>query len=223
MTLFSTFNKRIIILGIGSTLWAIVLIAHLFYYTVVGREKYLAMGKRLALRKGVIVAPRGTIFDKHKTPLAWTEKRYDLILSKDYTESKSFMALKNILGKCAIKFDGHCGVLKRGVSPENIKMISELTRRYKGLNVKMFFVRRYIDNIKIKEYLGNVRLRKGVLIGISGKEQELNDQLRGKDGEYTVMLDRNRQWINGTFKLKNEAKINNVTLDVALENMMIDD
>ena len=223
MTLFSTFNKRIIILGIGSTLWAIILIAHLFYYTVVGREKYLAMGDTLALRKGVIVAPRGTIFDKHNTPLAWTERRYDLMLTKEYTDSKYTQELHDALAELSIPFDGHCGVLKRGILPKHIKRVSELTRRYKGLSMNMIFVRRYVDNMGAKAYLGTVRLRNGVLVGISGKEQELNKQLRGVDGEYTVMLDRNRQWINGTFKLKNEAKCSDVTLDLSLKDMINND
>jgi cell division protein FtsI/penicillin-binding protein 2 len=91
--------------------------------------------------------------------------------------------------------------------------------KYRGLKIVPRLERRYVDYPEVRKVLGKVGIRDGKYHGIEGVEQEYDSELIGEDGIYVVMLDRYRNWIPGTWKLKAEMQPGK---DVKLENSLED-
>lgn len=205
-------------------LWAFMASAALFYYTVYDREIYVRLGNRLAWRQGTFPAVRGRIIDKDNLVLAWTEKYFDLYLLKK-TEGRArrehlYSELNRILGGFVRPDDGEVKLLKKALQPEKIMELDKLLKVYPELRIVPRFERRSIDYPEVRAFIGKTGLKDGRIAGISGLEQKYDRELNGADGLYNVMVDRNENWIKGTWSLKkNAATGRDLVLELSLEEI----
>ncbi|OGV45575.1 MAG: hypothetical protein A2017_12230 [Lentisphaerae bacterium GWF2_44_16] len=205
-------------------MWAFMASAALFYYTVYDREIYVQLGNRLAWRQGTFPAVRGKIIDKDNLILAWTEKYFDLYLLKKpdgrARREHFYTELKRILGAFTQTGDGEIKLLKKGLQPEKIMELDKLLRVYPELRIVPRFERRCIDYPEVRAFVGKTETKDGRTVGISGVELMYNRELNGTDGLYNVMVDRNENWIKGTWSLKRNATTgHDLLLELSLEEI----
>ncbi len=176
------------------SVWFLAAVAALYYYSVHAGREYVKHGDNLALRKGVITAPRGTLFDKNGLKLAWTESRYDLVLSSipKYPLRKKhlFDSLHKVLGVFEPVEQVDCFVITENLSPDLYKQLESLIFTYQELNVRLRYERLFVTR-EFQDY--------SIL---SGLEQEYDGTLKGVAGEYVVMVDSLGNLVPGTWKLE---------------------
>ncbi len=198
----------------------------LLYYSVIQRDKYLALGNRMALRLGKLQAPRGRILDRNGVVLAWSEKYFDLFLVNPSTDNiEQEMMMKEVrmaVPDCEPEVvDETTWLLKANLSPFQLLGLEQLLRGYPELQVIPREERLVVDYPEVRKIIGQVGLREEVMAGQSGAEKEYNVELTGVPGEYEVMLDRRRNWIAGTWKLLVPAiPGEDVKLDFALSELL---
>ena len=77
-----------------------------------------------------------------------------------------------------------------------------------------------VSSLRIRRRLGTVMLLEGELVGQSGLELEFDSLLRGKAGEFRVLLDRYRNWIPESWELlRNPVPGRDIKLNVAAEEL----
>ena len=206
-------------------LWAGLASAILFHYSVSARGKYLDMGDKLAWKEGTIPAPRGRIFDKDGKALAWTEKYFDLFLisAKNMNiqrENEILSELAGLLISEPRKIDEETVLLKKNLSPEEIVLLDMMVSKYPELKIMPRNERRYIDYSRVRTILGNVRLEDGRMSGNSGLEHKYDKALSGSEGFYVVMLDKQGNWVRGTWKLLRKPRPgNDLILEKSVEEL----
>lgn len=205
--------------------WAILASCWLFYYSVSARQKYIELGNKIAVRQGVYYAGRGRILDKNDRVLAWSEKYFDLYLmsSEDDPNIRSMTLRKvtEILPDAALhRVKDSDFLLKREISPEKIIALEPLLTKFPDLKIFPRTERKVVDYMEVRNYIGRVESRDGNQHGVSGIEKEYDSILAGTGGVYEVMLDRHKNWVQGTWLLKRKAVSgNDVKLDVSLEEI----
>lgn len=219
------FRIRARILLFILSIWAVVMTARLFYYTVYARDTYCEYGDRLAWRKGAILASRGKILSKDGIVLAWSERLFSLYLTNLSEYSSKLNGLREelnmIIGDFHIESEGDRYLIRESLSPKQISKLNELSKTFRTIKITPFFKRCQYRNKHVFDYIGEVKTDDGKEIGISGIEQKFNERLTGSDGEYKVMLDRQRQWIPKTWSLLTEMTAGeNITLDLTLKQII---
>jgi cell division protein FtsI/penicillin-binding protein 2 len=197
-------NRNRIIISVF-IIWAFFITFRLFYYTSYSREYYLEEGNRNAWRNGTIPAARGRILDKDGLPLAWTRRYYDLVVEVYPDLCKSNSVLVNELnGKIhgLIPDEKKEKYVKKGLSPSEISLLRDYIGKYRGVKIVPRLERSYVDYPEVRKFLGKTDIYNGKYYGLEGAEQKYDFELNGTDGVYIVMLDRYRNWIPGTWKLK---------------------
>ncbi len=225
--MFRNRNRIIVILFIS---WACLITLRLFNYTVYSRDHYLEEGNKRALRAGVIPAARGKILDKNGQTLAWTQRYYDLVvetypgLCQSNTELVKELQAKIkglVQDRDAEKY------LKKNLDPQEILLLKDYLNRYQGIKIVPRLERQYVDYPEVKKMLGKVDSYEDnvsgtvKMFGVSGLEKKYDQRLKGIDGEYEVMQDRNRNWIPGTWKLKSDmCPGEDVRLECSIEELI---
>lgn len=198
------FKKRsYILLGILCC-WAVAVSFKFFYYSIWQRSYYLIVGGKLSTREGCYTAGRGRILDSNGVLMAWSERHYDLIIldlpnAPEYREKllkKLRMRLKGVTLESA---DDVSMIVKRSLSVNELEIVGEMIPRHPCLKIKTRLVRRVIEEPEIRRFIGKVKREGCMLRGTSGCEKFFDKVLSGKPGKYTIMLDRNKNWIPGTF------------------------
>jgi cell division protein FtsI/penicillin-binding protein 2 len=183
------------------------------------REHYLGECSRVAWITRSVAAGRGAILDSDGLPLAWIERRYDLFLSggENSLDLLPLLARETGISLPPGSLDGE-NLLKRNLTPDELLGIEELQASMRGLLVvRPRFERNVVDYPEIRRLVG--RMPDDLEAG-SGLEVAFDSRLRGREGVFTVMLDRNRQWIPSTFKwLREYSGGEDVKLDVPLEKL----
>ena len=199
-------HKRAKVLVFFIFLWAVLVTAHLFYYSIWAGEYYTKRGRKLSEMNGFIPARRGTIRDKNKLPLAWNERYYDLYLSPysgfPRRQKRIFRALKRIIPTIEYIENRSEICLQKDISPTIQAKCAELIRHFPEIKLHSRVIRVYAHYPELQKYIGRTTNKKGVITGISGLEIQYDDLLRGKNGYFTVMTDRLGKWIPGTWKEK---------------------
>ena len=219
------FKTRASILLIILAIWTFVTICASFYFSVAAREKYLAMGNKIAVRYGEYYPGRGRILDKNGVVLAWTEKYFDLCMlstPQDEQLCKIILAqIQKVVPDATLEPSKDAIVLmKRNISPHQIVKLEELLATLPELKVIPREERKIVDYQEVKSLIGNITIYNGQCRGISGIESKFNYSLSGKSGLYEVMLDRHKNWIPGTWKLKRKAVPGkDIQLDIALSEI----
>ncbi|HBC87714.1 MAG TPA: hypothetical protein DCZ94_12215 [Lentisphaeria bacterium] len=225
--MFKNRNKIIIAVFIA---WACLITFRLFNYTVYSRDHYLEEGNRHALRSGIIPAARGKILDRNGQVLAWTQRYNDLVVE---TYPGICLANTAVIKELQGKIKGLSPdkekekYIKRNLLPSEIYALKDYLSRYQGIRIVPRLERRYVDYPEVRKILGTVDSYEerdyGVvrIFGVSGTERKYDQHLKGMDGEYEVMQDRNRNWIPGTWKLKTEMRPgDDIRLESSLEEII---
>lgn len=202
-------QKRAKILLFFLFLWAALVAAHLFYYSIWSRDYYLERGRKLSEKDGIIPAMRGMIIDNNKIPLAWNERYYDLFL-RPYAgfpsrQKRIFRSLHRIFPNIQYRENETEICLKRNLPPTIQLKCAEIIKYFPELELRPRVIRIYIDSPELQNYLGKTENLDGKLRGISGLEKKYNGLLKGKNGYFTVMADRFGNWIPGTWEEKQQT------------------
>lgn len=206
-------------------IWAVLASCWFFYYSVFARQKYIELGNKIAVRQGTYYAGRGRILDKNDRVLAWSEKYFDLYLmsSEDDPNIRSMVVRKvaEIFPDAALhRVKDSDFLLKREISPEKILALEPLLTKFPDLKIFPRTERRVVDYAEVRNYIGRVEFKEGNQLGVSGIEKDYDNILAGTCGIYEVMLDRHKNWVQGTWLLKRKAVPgNDVKLDVSLEEI----
>jgi penicillin-binding protein 2 len=206
-------------------IWAVLASCWFFYYSVFARQKYIELGNKIAVRQGTYYAGRGRILDKNDRVLAWSEKYFDLYLmsSEDDPNIRSMVVCKvaEIFPDAALhRVKDSNFLLKREISPEKILALEPLLTKFPDLKIFPRTERRVVDYAEVRNYIGRVEFKDGNQLGVSGIEKDYDNILAGTCGIYEVMLDRHKNWVQGTWLLKRKAVPgNDVKLDVSLEEI----
>ncbi len=206
-------------------IWAVLASCWFFYYSVFARQKYIELGNKIAVRQGTYYAGRGRILDKNDRVLAWSEKYFDLYLmsSEDDPNIRSMVVCKvaEIFPDAALhRVKDSDFLLKREISPEKILALEPLLTKFPDLKIFPRTERRVVDYAEVRNYIGRVEFKEGNQLGVSGIEKDYDNILAGTCGIYEVMLDRHKNWVQGTWLLKRKAVPgNDVKLDVSLEEI----
>ncbi len=173
------------------------------------REYYLEAGKKIAMVQGEYFPPRARLLDAKRTPLAWSERYFDLVWQEAAAPSSRF--LRHIAGKLHMALEpekamnGKSWILRRDLTPEELLTVAAVLRQHPALAVRSRLERIAVNIPEVREKLGETRDINGCLTGISGWEKEYDAVLRGTSGKYEVMLDRRRRWIDSTWQLTTPA------------------
>jgi cell division protein FtsI/penicillin-binding protein 2 len=189
--------------------WAAVAAAHVLFYSTLDGEALKAESERFAWREGSIPAIRGRILDRQGVPLAWTELRHDLVLTRTPTSENGREALRKTLAKlpfeCAPPEAAGAKpvVLRKNMDFDSVAACEKLLKTHPEFEIRCRVERRTIDYPEIKRLLGRVAPedRAGKLRGVDGEEREFDKRLAGREGRFKVMLDKEGRWIDGTLKM----------------------
>lgn len=192
------------------SIWSAIALVALFYFSAYARADYLKKGDEISLRRGVIPAPRGQILDKNGVKLAWSETYYDLYLTRVPTfylkKSTLFSQLEAILGPFELKPQpGGESLIRLNLTPQIIKSLQHLVGQYRELSIRLRFERLHHKNPSVAAVVGDVDSENGVVVGTSGLELKFDEQLRGQEGSYVVMIDSQNRWIPGKWKLEHKV------------------
>ncbi len=197
------------LVSIGAAIW--LLAALVFHFIVAGpqRNQFLLLGRDIALTRGEYHLPRGRLLAADGTPLAWSEKYFDLYWTGDEPPAAELRSELQALLGCALlpenTADGSL-ILRRDLSPSQLESLQKCIDRNQALGTRPRLVRVAVNLPQIRPLLGEVVLENGRQTGVSGLEKEYDAILAGKPGRYEVMLDRYRNWIESTLKLTSEAE-----------------
>ncbi len=199
-------KKRTGLIIIGLSAWALIICVFLFNYTFLQRGKYLDESRKLAWRTGTYSALRGQIISDKGTPLAWSEKKYAIILSrmisvergKELFQELNAIYPKNYQSLSDVQIPH---LLCSGLNPEQVEMAIELQKKYPEIQLTSRVERIVRDEPELRKSIGEVAWINGILTGISGLEKKYNTVLSGKDGTYKVMVSRHGQWIPGSWQV----------------------
>lgn len=203
--------------------WLLAILAVNFILAGPDREKHLEIGRKIALHTGEYHAPRGRLLDRDGTPLAWSEKYFDLIRTVAMPDPNLDKQLNELLKKPLRpepRPDGQL-VLRRDLSPEEIARLETILQQHLALRIEPRLERISVNSEKLRRRLGAVAVANGRQTGISGLELQYDEQLGGRPGRYEVMLDRYRNWVESTWCLTTEAVPGqDVRLDFTINEML---
>ncbi len=185
------------------------------------RDFYIEECSKIAWTNMSICAGRGTIIDKNGVPLAWTERNYDLRLN-EYQASNSERLLKIIESETGMRIsrdETDPEIIKRNLSPEEIIKVEQLPPNLRAeISIHTRFKRIIVDYPEVRKFIGEIPSEKSPGSGI---ESAFDARLRGRDGLFRVMLDRNREWIPRTFEwLAPYEKGKDLQLEVSMEEII---
>jgi cell division protein FtsI/penicillin-binding protein 2 len=205
------FKKRATLLIAGAVVWAFIAANYLFYFSYFNRTKYIDSGFKMAMRKGYYSAGRGRILDKNGVPLAWSERFFDLLLLKA-PELPKFQKMLDAKLRHIFPDIKSCSstpsytVIYYNIPPNKIAGLERTIHEFPDLKIIPRTERVVVDYPEIKKVIGKVKMSNSLLCGISGIELQFDETLTGKVGIYTVMLDRHKNFINGTWHLVKKAQ-----------------
>ena len=221
------FRSNFLLLLIG--LWAVAAAAHVFYYSVWTRTSLLEESGRIAWREGTLPALRGRILDRNGVVLAWTELHYDLYLEtlpvRDRRLEQLALRLREDLDYSftrPLSLLEPNMILKRDLSPEEVRICGGLMKTFPELRVRMRFERLTVDYPSLRDRIGEcLASEDGELRGVSGLEAEYDASLRGTPGKFIVMLDKYGNWFEGTLQMKRGSiPGGDVRLEISLNSIL---
>jgi stage V sporulation protein D (sporulation-specific penicillin-binding protein) len=212
------FNFRFKVLVYLFFLWGVIILARTFYLGVIKRDDILFLAHKIAKVNGKLPSNRGKILSKDGKVLVASKNSFNLMLQANdvILSIDEEYKLSKIIGPFNID---DSLVLKKNLSVKEVVQLEEIVKS--GFPVKIKIIsQRVIYPSKAVEYFVGIQQDN---IGISGWEKEYDSVLKGTNGQFTVLLDRRRNWIASSFKvLKHKIKGKDVTIPYTLaeiENM----
>jgi cell division protein FtsI/penicillin-binding protein 2 len=205
-----------------------IAIVNLLRYSVQKRSFFLEKCSETAWITKVVPAVRGTILDKNGIPLAWSEKIHDLKLGKAISSALRLEITREIESNLNCEIRSQNEIIRKNISPGEMLILKNLLQKNNGaLEIITRTERRTVDYFEIKELFGKIPDIKKIngkknLFSHSPGLEEIHDAvLRGSDGVFKVMLNRNRQQIPETFEtIKPYQKGADVKLKSSIEELI---
>ncbi len=172
-----------------------VILIRAWYFAGPCRAEALAAGERMARLEAAIPAVRGRILDASGVVLAWSERRFDLLVSPDFNDDAALTAL------LPPGPERSTGVWRRSLSGEELLLLESWVKERRQLRIVSRLERIVINSPRWRGRIGGCVVNNGVLEGISGLELEYDKLLRGTPGVFQVMLDPHRRWIESSWTL----------------------
>lgn len=182
------------------------------------RALYLKKCAKFAWTMHIVPSCRGSISDKDGILLAWSERYYDLYI-KDTRNLEEI--LTQIEKRTKIKYapvTEPSGLIKSSVPPAELKKIVSLPSDILAkLDIKIRFKRNYVEYEEVKKIIGTIPYENSLGSGI---EAFYDSSLRGQDGIFVVMLDRNKRKLSKTLRWEQEYRSGeNIKLSLSLEEI----
>jgi penicillin-binding protein 2 len=193
-----------------------VLAARLVQLQVVQGARYARLSDRNRVRKLVLPAPRGRIFDRNGVLLADTRPSFTVAVVPTELNDTTLPLLARLLNTPAIDLQEELEPVAMFASPVNVKRdasIAEVARveenrfRLPGVHIRVDPVRNYpgsnsychvighIGEVSKEELKRDTSLRQLDFIGRAGIEAQYEALLRGRDGSEYVEVDARGQEI----------------------------
>ena len=170
---------------------------------------FTSVGRKIAQLNNRYFPPRARLLDAEGTPLAWSERYFDLVWQEAVAPDS------RTLGRIAQSFplkddpeaaiDGKSWILRRNLSPDELLAVAPVLHEHPALAVRSRVERIAVNIPELREKIGWTELKDGGLRGVSGWEAEFDRQLTGTPGRYQIMVDRHWRWIDRTWKLVEPA------------------
>ena len=189
----AVFRKRLLQTAVlGGLIWMTALGFH-WYRAVPWRAEAEAQARKISMRRGEISLPRGRILHSSGEILAHSGMQQDLIrlhpAAAVPVELRQYFGDRMTEGIVAVS----------GLDARDVVALEKPLRNRSGDWEIRTREKRYTAP-EWQKITGETELRNGTLYGISGLELRYDRTLRGKPGEYEVMLDRRGNWIPGTWR-----------------------
>jgi penicillin-binding protein 2 len=209
-------QQRLNLFRIPVLLIFLILAARLWQLQIIQGSEYAMKAERNRIRTIQLVAPRGTIMDRHGIPLVENRPSFDIMLyresMKDQAETIQFVTQKLGLTQEELqerlrrgKNTGlyHPILLKEDATIEDISIVEGHRRDHPEIQLgpeprRLYHYGKlaahllgYVGEITEKELASNQfpGVASGSLIGQSGVERSYNNILIGKDGARQVLVD----------------------------------
>lgn len=210
MHMTESFHRRGFVVICLLAVWGAIATLMLLHYSVVDRDHYLRLGNRIARRKGIYYPDRARIVDRDGVPLAWTNRSFDLYViftsENFYLRERMIEELRGVIADAGlIRASDEMFLVKRNISPAEMLKTESLMKRYPAIKVIPRVERVVIDFPVVREYIGKTTSLDGRIIGLSGVEKEHDRALNGSPGTYQIMLDREKNWVPGSWQLLSQA------------------
>ncbi len=174
------------------------------YLAVFAREKYLTLGRELASSTRDYYPPRARLLDRDGVALAWSEDYFDLHFTPgpETDRTAAAQALATVFPDSPLVE----GVVRRQLSARETELAARALAAFPEFRVVLRRERLRIDDPRLRVLLGEVTVDGNRQRGISGLELQYDERLAGRPGRYEVLLDRERQWISGSWHLVRPAE-----------------
>ncbi len=203
------FHRRCALAGWLLLAWGVLLAARLLTVMLFPRADLLARADVGSWRIGTVPALRGRLLSQAGVPLAWSVRRFELeyeVPAQPELVQTDQLALRTALSGGVPSLarlelaPGARLVLLANLSPTQLLPLSRVIAANPRFRVVSSFVRqRAYGGPEWSAALGDTRVCGQKEVGLSGWEREHDARLRGEDGKYRVMVDRDGRWVPGTW------------------------
>lgn len=197
------FQKRTFILGMGKTIFSLLLISKLYYLQVLNKSKFGKLSETNRVKIRIIYPQRGIIFDSLGRKLAGNRIDYQITILKEdkdlikenikglkkilYFSDEEIKFLKNNIKKRSL--DDYL-IIKRNLNWKELEIFEFYSYLFPYLSINKQKVRSYNNNLAFSHVIGYVGYSKNkkenklqeLKIGTTGFEQKYNSVLQGKEG-----------------------------------------
>ena len=190
-----------------------------FYLQLIKHEKFLSEAGNNSLRKLLLVAPRGLIFDRKENFLVDNQLIYDInIIPKDFEqETFNYTLIEKELGISKTTIDSIVLpmqknrvkqflplLIKRHVDLDVKAILEEHKLTLKGLYFSKLPARKYSSESNLTHVLGFLKQENQEIIGRNGLEKYYQNKLKGENGvEYHLVdihgIDQGKYYIDKNY------------------------
>lgn len=224
--------RRLMILGLGLTAWAFVIVCRLFVLQVYQHDKYQRLAQLQQEKVEEIPAERGTIFDRNGQKLAMSVRTDTVCVNPlripDLSTAAEILARSlsldeaDVLERMKAAQDSRRGFLKikRQLSPEESERMRSLQKNLDWIELRSESARYYPSDSLASHVLGDVNAEGH---GAAGVELKLDKELGGAPGYLRIVRDvKQRGYESSVSKEPQTGKNITLTIDSRLQSIAED-
>ena len=196
-------KNRVKIISIIYYLFIAIILCQYFNLQIINHKKYKLKAGNNSLRKIILKAPRGIIYDRNKKSIVDNKSIYDVrIIPKDFNpDSFNYVLIDDVIGinknyidsiylknnSSISQFKSH--LIKRNINFERKSILEESKLDINGIYFSNSPIRTYTSNANLSHVLGYLK-NVDDNIGFSGIEKFYENDLKGYDGLEYHIVDR---------------------------------
>ncbi|MCY4645058.1 MAG: penicillin-binding protein 2 [Bacteriovoracales bacterium] len=212
-------RERATLIGNAVLISFAIILARLSYLQILKGEQLYRWSLQNRLRKEVVRAPRGMVYERNQELLVDNVPRFDAVITPQYLKDRKKTLKKlahilemkvedieQILKQNAYQAKYKSVLIKKNISRKEVTIIETENSKVPGASVETFISREYLDKEVGAHLLGyiseiqeqqldryrkrdNIRYKSGDFIGQFGLEEQMDFDLRGTDGHEFVEVD----------------------------------